>query len=68
MRPHQMTRASSLNIAEPMNRKSSGSSWVPDSTPMYGRMVMFGDMLMLHGVIFPRYLNANTVAAMTGSN
>ena len=61
MRPHQMTMASSLNIAEPMSRESSGSSWVPDSTPMYGRMLMFGDdMLMLHGAIWPRYVNAST--------
>jgi hypothetical protein len=59
--PHEMTMASSLNIAEPMGRESSGSSWVPDSTPIYGRMLMFGDdMLMLHGAIFPRYVNANT--------
>ena len=61
MRQHHMTMASSLNIADPMSRESSGSSWVPDSTPMYGRMFMFGDdMLMLHGAIFPRYTNANT--------
>jgi hypothetical protein len=56
-----MTMMSSLNLTDPMSRESSGSSWVPDSTPMYGRMFMFGDdMLMLHGVIFPRYVNANT--------
>lgn len=56
-----MSMSSSLNLAEPMSRESSGSSWVPDSTPMYGRMLMFGDdMLMLHGAIFPRYTNANT--------
>src|SRR4051794_9226332 len=58
---HEMNMASSLNLAEPMSRESSGSSWVPDSTPIYGRMLMFGDdMLMLHGAIFPRYVNANT--------
>jgi hypothetical protein len=52
---------SSVNIADPMNRESSGTSWVPDSTPMYGRMFMFGDdMLMLHGAIFPRYTNVST--------
>src|SRR5205085_7217219 len=61
MREHAMAMASSLNIAEPMSRESSGSSWAPDSTPIYGRMLMFGDgMLMLHGAIFPRYTNANT--------
>jgi hypothetical protein len=58
---HEMTMASSINLAEPMSRESSGSSWVPDSTPIYGRMLHFGDdMLMLHGAIFPRYINANT--------
>jgi Heavy metal binding domain len=56
-----LTMRSSLNLADPMSRESSGSSWVPDSTPIYGRMLMFGDdMLMLHGAIFPRYANANT--------
>ncbi len=61
MPSHEMAMASSLNLADPMSRESSGSSWVPDSTPMYGRMFMFGDdMLMLHGAIFPRYVNANT--------
>ncbi len=60
--PPKMTMASSLNLADPMSRESSGSSWVPDSTPMYGRMLMFGeDMLMLHGAIFPRYVNTNTI-------
>jgi len=52
---------SSVNIADPMSRESSGTSWVPDSTPMYGKMFMFGDdMLMLHGAIFPRYTNVST--------
>ncbi len=61
MRSHEMSMHSSVNVAEPMSRESSGSSWVPDSTPMYGKMIMFGDdMLMLHGAIFPRYVNANT--------
>ena len=56
-----MSMQSSVNIADPMNRESSGTSWVPNSTPMYGRMFMFGeDMLMLHGAIFPRYTNVST--------
>jgi hypothetical protein len=58
---HAMTMQSSINIAEPMNRESSGTAWVPDSTPMYGHMLMLGDdMLMLHGGIFPRYTNVST--------
>lgn len=56
-----MTMQSSLNLADPMNREGSGTSWLPDSSPIYARMDMFGsDMLMLHGAIFPRYVNANT--------
>jgi len=56
-----MEMHSSINIAEPMSREGSGTSWLPDSSPMYGRMFMFGDdMLMLHGAIFPRYTNVST--------
>ena len=56
-----MSMHSSTNIADPMNRESSGTAWVPDSTPMYGKMFMFGDdMLMLHGGAFPRYTNVST--------
>jgi hypothetical protein len=56
-----MAMASSVNIAEPMSRESSGTAWIPDSTPMYGRMLMFGeDMLMLHGAVWPRYVPAST--------
>jgi hypothetical protein len=56
-----MKMQSSINIADPMNRESSGTAWVPDSTPMYGHMMMLGDdMLMLHGGVFPRYTNVST--------
>jgi Heavy metal binding domain len=58
---HEMEMQSSINIADPMSRESSATSWLPDSTPMYGRMFMFGEsMLMLHGAIFPRYTNVST--------
>src|ERR1700736_4016565 len=61
MPAHAMTMPSSVNIADPMSRESSGTSWVPDSTPGYAKMFMFGnDMLMLHGGAFPRYVNAST--------
>src|SRR6266481_4937837 len=61
MPEHQVSMHSSVNIADPMNRESSGTSWIPDSSPMSGRMFMFGDdMLMLHGGIFPRYTNVST--------
>jgi hypothetical protein len=57
----QMSMRSSIDLAEPMSREGSGTSWLPDSSPMYGRMLMFGDdMLMLHGAIFPRYTNVST--------
>src|SRR5947199_2637119 len=50
-----MEMQSSIDLAEPMSREGSGTSWLPDSSPMYGRMFMFGeDMLMLHGAIFRR--------------
>jgi hypothetical protein len=56
-----MSMHSSINIAEPMSRESSGTAWVPDSTPVYGHMFMLGDdMLMLHGGIFPRYTNVSS--------
>src|SRR5438270_2160071 len=58
---HEMKMQSSVNLADPMSREGSGTSWLPDSSPMYGRMFMFGqDMLMLHGAIFPRYTNVST--------
>jgi hypothetical protein len=56
-----MEMNSSVNLADPMSREGSGTSWLPDSSPMYARMFMFGDnMLMLHGAIFPRYTNVST--------
>jgi len=56
-----MSMQSTVDIADPMSREGSGTSWLPDSTPMYGKMIMFGgDMLMLHGAIFPRYTNVST--------
>jgi len=51
----------SVNLADPMSREGSGTSWLPDSSPMYGRIFMFDEnMLMLHGAIFPRYTNVST--------
>ncbi|HEY2801037.1 MAG TPA: hypothetical protein VGI85_10600 [Chthoniobacterales bacterium] len=58
---HEITMPSSIDLADPMSRESSGTAWVPDSTPIYGRMIMLGDdMLMLHGGAFPRYTNVGT--------
>ena len=51
-----MAMRSSVDLDDPMSRESSGTSWVPDSSPIYAAMKMKGDrMLMLHGDIFPRY-------------
>ena len=58
---HEMKMQSSVNLTDPMTREGSGTSWLPDSSPMYGRMFMLGDdMLMLHGAAFPRYTNVST--------
>ena len=57
----QMEMHSSIDIGDLMNREGSGTSWLPDSSPMYGRVFMFDEnMLMLHGAIFPRYTNVST--------
>lgn len=57
--PHQMT--SSVDLNDPMSREGSGTSWVPDSSPIYARMKMKDrDMWMLHGMIFPRYTEAGS--------
>jgi len=56
-----MEMRSSIDLADPMSREGSGTSWLPDSSPMYAKMFMFDDsMLMLHGAIFPRYTNVST--------
>src|SRR5207245_287689 len=52
---------SSVDLADPMSRESSGTAWIPDSTLMYGRMYMRnGNMLMLHGAVFPRYTDVGS--------
>lgn len=49
--------SSTVNIGDPMSRESSGTAWVPDSTPMYAYMKHFkdGGMFMLMGSAFLRY-------------
>jgi hypothetical protein len=60
---------SSINIGEPMSREASGTSWVPDSSPMYARMKMFDDggMLMFHGVGFIRYTSIGSSRDVSAS-
>src|ERR1700744_1293063 len=51
-----MSSAQSKNL--PMGRDGSGTSWLPDASPMYGIMLHGGKwMYMLHGNIDFRYTN-----------
>ena len=54
---HKMKMSSSVNIGDPMAREASGTSWAPDSSPVYAKMKMYDDgaMLMLMGTGFIRY-------------
>src|SRR5688572_11741340 len=54
---HSKQMSSTIDIADPMNREGSGTSWLPDSSPMYAWSKMYGDggMLMLMGTQFLRY-------------
>ena len=56
------TMRSSINLADPMSREGSGTAWVPDSSPTYAYMKMYGDgsMLMLHGTAFLRYTSVGS--------
>lgn len=49
--------SSTVNIGDPMGRESSGTAWVPDSSPVNAWMKMYkdGGMLMLMGSAFVRY-------------
>ena len=51
------TMSSTVDINDPMNREGSGTSWLPDSSPMhaYSRMYEDGGMLMLMGTGWLRY-------------
>src|ERR1044071_2781460 len=51
-----MSHSFSRNLS--MSRNGSGTSWLPDASPVYGHMIMYDkSMLMLHGNIFLRYTN-----------
>ena len=54
---HTKAMSSTIDIADPMNREGSGTSWLPDSSPMYAWSKMYADggMLMLMGSQFLRY-------------
>ncbi len=52
-----MEMRSTVNLGEPMSREGSGTSWLPDASPVHAYMKMYkdGGMLMLHGSMFFRY-------------
>jgi hypothetical protein len=53
-----MMMSSQLSRDLPMNRNGSGTSWVPDETPVYGYMIHGKKwMSMVHGNVFARYTN-----------
>jgi len=53
-----MSMNSQFSLDLPMSRDGSGSSWVPDETPMYAYMIHGKKwMTMIHGSIFLRYNN-----------
>ncbi len=56
----EMSAVTDINV--PMSQESSGTAWIPQSTPMYARMKMFADgsMLMWHGNMFLRYTNVGS--------
>ncbi len=60
--------SSALSLSLPMNRNGSGTSWLPDASPMYGYMTHSGKwMFMFHGDIFVRYNRQDiTSAGMRG--
>jgi len=58
---HSMSHAFSLNL--PMSRNGSGTSWLPDASPMYGVMAHQKSwMFMFHGNLFLRYNNQDFTA------
>jgi len=55
---HHMMMTSQFSRDLPMNRDGSGTSWVPDETPMYAYMIHGKKwMSMVHGSFFARYNN-----------
>ncbi|MDB4924515.1 hypothetical protein [Mucilaginibacter sp.] len=53
-----MTMNSQFSLDLPMNRDGSGTSWVPDESPMYAYMIPGKKwMTMIHGDFFARYNN-----------
>ncbi len=57
-----MSMQSSVSLTDPMSREGSGTAWLPDASPMYGKMLSYpnGNSLMLHGAAMPRYDNVGS--------
>lgn len=58
----QMQMSSTVNIGDPMEREASGTSWNPDSSPIYAKMKMLnsGGMWMFMGTAFLRYTDVGS--------
>lgn len=55
---HEMMMTNAFSKSLPMSRNGSGTSWMPDESPMAGYMFHHNDWnMMVHGSIFPRYTN-----------
>ncbi len=52
-----MNMSSTVDIGDPMDREGSGTSWLPDSSPMYAFMKHYkdGGMFMFMGTAYLRY-------------
>lgn len=57
-----LSMSSSVDLLAPMTQESSGTAWLPASSPMYGKMFMYpdGSMLMLHGAVTPRFSHVSS--------
>ena len=64
-----MKMSSVTNIGDPMQRESSGTSWAPDSSPMYAKTKMNedGSMWMLMGTGFLRYTSVGSTRDVSAS-
>jgi len=64
---HHMMRPGPLGI--PMNRMGSGTSWLPDETPMHAEHLMVGAwQLMLHYLAFATYDHQQSNRNIDGSS
>ncbi len=57
------------NIGDPMEREGSGTSWIPDSSPMYAKVKMSedGSMWMFMGTGFIRYTSIGSSRDVSAS-